>query len=187
MSNIKHVKSKTYAIGMAAKKVIMIPRNTRYLKSRKSALSTSIVIVTAIIMTAGFVFELSNNNNIAMAQSDIFSQPVRVNVDKTDRSLGDYGLSLRDTDTGNHVEQLYTDSINSPQSIHIDGSIGVHDGDRVVACMMQMSTKEIACDTQTANLSDSVTEFFIDMSNAQTVSDGQSGIDQFQGVGSPSS
>jgi hypothetical protein len=186
MSKKKHVKSKTYAIGMAAKKVIMMPRNLQYPVSRKSAVSVSMVIVT-IIMTAGLVFGLSNDNNIAMAQSDSFSQPIRVHVDKTDRSLGNYGLSLRDTDTGNHVEQLYTDSVNSPQNIYIDGSIRVHDGDTVQACMMQMSTNKIACDTETTHYSDSVTEFFIDMSNAQTVSDGQSSLDQYHAVGSSSS
>jgi hypothetical protein len=101
----------------------------------------------------------------------LFPQPIRVNVDKSNYVLGDYGLIIMNRDTGNSVKNYYTDSEGSPQTIYVDGTIGTYSGDTLVACIMNMATKEIACDTQTAYYSDDTTEFFVDMNDATRVSD----------------
>jgi hypothetical protein len=120
-----------------------------------------------------------------MSQVDFFVQPVRVNIDKTYQILGNYGLIVRNMDNGNHVEKLYSDSFSSPRNVVVDGTIGVHDGDRLQACVMNINTKDMACDMQTAHYGQSATEFFVDMSTASQVpqqnNDGnqQGGVDQF--------
>jgi hypothetical protein len=64
--------------------------------------------------------------------------------------------------------------------------MNVHDGDRVQACVMQSSTEKVSCDTEVAHYSDSVTDVYVDMSQATTTTgnSGQGGIDQYHGVSS---
>ena len=103
-----------------------------------------------------------------MAQE--FQQPIRVN-DKSNYVLGDYGLIVMNRDTGETVKNYYTDSESSPQNIYVDWSIASNSGDSLMACIMNMVTEEMACDTQTAYYTDDTTQFFVDMSYATRVSD----------------
>lgn len=136
------------------------------MKSNISKQSQRITVVTAItVASISFAMVLGNVSN-AMAQASLFSQPVRVNINKTNQIIGNYGLVIRDMDSGNHVENTYSDSPNSPRIGFIDGAINVHDGDRLLACVMQMNTQDMACDMQTAYYSQSVAEFFVNMNNA---------------------
>jgi hypothetical protein len=130
-------------------------------------LRTALVAVAIILSTATILPLVSNNS--AMAQE--FEQPVRVNVDKSNYVLGDYGLIVINRDTGETVKNYYTDSESSPQNIYVDGNIASNSGDTLVACIMNMVTEEMACDTQTAYFTDDATEFFVDMSYATRVSD----------------
>ena len=128
-----------------------------------------VLIVTAIIAST-IIMSISpsnSNSNYAIAQSGSFKQPIKVNVDKSNYVLGDYGLIVKDLNTGNKVTNFYTDSEQSPRYIYIDGSIITYDGDSLTACIVDMSTKETACDTQTAFLSDDTTNFYIDMATAR--------------------
>ena len=74
-------------------------------------------------------------------------------------------------DTGEEVKDYYTDYEYGSQQIYVDGSMPSNSGDTLVACIMDMATEEIACDTQTAYFTDSTTYFDIDMSYATRVSD----------------
>jgi hypothetical protein len=131
---------------------------------------SQIITVTAAIIVAGIslMIVLGHVGN-AMAQVDYFAQPVRVNVDKTDQIIGNYGLVLKDMDSENHIENIYSDSPYSPRNVFIDGTINVHDGDRLIACIMNINAQNMACDMQTAHYGQSVTEFFVDMYNASPV------------------
>jgi hypothetical protein len=155
--------------------------NTKHPMLKSSQLITVVAITVA--MTSS-VIVLGNVNN-AMSQVDFFVQPVTVNIDKTDQVLGNYGLVIRNMDNGNHVENLYSDSFSSPRNVVIDTSISVHDGDRLLACVVKMNTKDMACDMQTAHYGQTTTEFFVDMNTASQITqqnnDGnqQGGVDQF--------
>ena len=132
-------------------------------------LQTALVAVAIILSTATMSILPFVSNNSAMAQE--FQQPIRVNVDKSNYVLGDYGLIVMNRDTGETVKNYYTDSESSPQNIYVDWSIASNSGDTLMACIMNMVTEEMACDTQTAYYTDDTTEFFVDMSYATRVSD----------------
>jgi hypothetical protein len=106
-------------------------------------------------------------DNEATAQE--FEQPIRVNIDKSTVFLEDFGLVIMNRDTGQEVTEYYTAS-DSPQ-IYVDGSMELNSGDTLDACIMNMVTEVIACDTRTAYYSDDVTEFFVDMNDATRVTD----------------
>lgn len=155
--------------------------NTKHPMLKSSQLIT--VVAMTVAMTSSAIV-LGNVNN-AMSQVDFFVQPVTVNIDKTDQVLGNYGSVIRNMDSGNHVENLYSDSYGSPRNVVVDGTISVHDGDRLLACVMKMNTKDMACDTQTAHYGQSTTEFFVDMNTASQIpqqnnhGNQQGGVDQF--------
>jgi hypothetical protein len=142
---------------------------TSRLSTIKASRLKLVLIVTAIVASTitMSVFPANTNNNNAIAQSESFTQPVRVNVDKSSYVLGDYGLIIKNLNTGVQAIERYTDSYESPQEIYIDGSISARNGDSLTACVMNMSSEEMACDTQTAYYADDITNFFIDMADAQ--------------------
>jgi hypothetical protein len=82
-------------------------------------------------------------------------------------------------DTARQVINFYTDYENSPRYQAIEGTIGTRDGDRLIACVMNMVTAEIACDTQIAYYDHDITEFYVDMNNAQSITEEEAGYDQF--------
>jgi hypothetical protein len=181
MLNTKYVKSNIQKIG---EKATACPKKQVRPILRTSAIFVLIITTTSSILAASFTFGPSNNNNV-MAQTQFFSQPVKVHIDKGSYNLGDYVLGIRNLDTNSQFTIFrYTDSIYSPTSVYLDGHMGVHDGDRVQACVMQSSTEKVSCDTEISHYSDSVTDVYVDMNQATTVSNEQGGVDHFQGVSS---
>lgn len=182
MLNTKYVKSNIQKI--AEKATGCAKRQVRPIL-RTSAIVV-LTIMTTSILAVSFTFGPGNNNN-AMAQTQFFSQPVRVHIDKGSYTLGNYVLGVRNSDTDSHFTIFrYTDSIHSPSSVYLDTHMAVHDGDRVTACVIQSSTEKVSCDTEIAHYSDSVTDLYVDMNQATTVTDNsqQGGVDHYQGVGS---
>jgi hypothetical protein len=121
-------------------------------------------VVTIILSTTSMAIVPTSNN--AMAQ---FMQPIRVNIDKSTMFLDEFGLVIMNRDTGQDVKDYYTAPDDS--QIYVEGSMESNAGDTLDACIMNMVTEEIACDTRTVDPSDDVTEFFVDMNYATRASD----------------
>jgi hypothetical protein len=150
-------------LNMHSIKILIMKTKHPMLKS-----SQLMIFIAITVASVSFVVVLGNVRNI-MAQVDYFAQPVRVNIDKTNQIIGNYGLVLKDMDSENHIENIYSDSPYSPRNVFIDGTINVHDGDRLVGCIMNINAQDMACDMQTAHYGQSITEFFVDMNKASPV------------------
>jgi hypothetical protein len=101
-----------------------------------------------------------------------FSQYVRLNIDKGYYDMDGSGILVKNLDTGRSKIVSLTDSTRSTtQSIYVNGVIPASYGDRLQACVMEPSTKAMACDYQTAGYSSEYVDFYIDMSSAQRVPD----------------
>jgi hypothetical protein len=161
-------------------------------KLKVSSLFVAVAIATVTTATNGLFMIPNNNDGNATAQPYFFAQPLKVHIDKTDHVLDNYGVIIRNIDYGNHVEELYTDSISSPSNVIISGSLSVHDGDRLIVCVMKMSTKQTACDMESAHYNQVATEFFVDMNNVKVfqqnnTNDGGDGTSNGQSTGGTSS
>jgi hypothetical protein len=137
---------------------------------KASSLEVVLVVAIAASILTISISPANNSHNNAIAQPDYFKQPIQVNVDKSSYVLGDYGLIIKNLDTGVTGTNYYTDSEESPRHIFIERTIDTHDGDSLMACIMDMSTEEMACDKRTAFYDDDTTEFFVNMNTARYVS-----------------
>jgi hypothetical protein len=91
---------------------------------------------------------------------------VRVYLDK-DIYNGKYGLLIRNLDTGAQVvDSFYTES-GSDRHVYLDTSIAAHNGDTLEACVMDMSSDVMRCNTATAYKDGSRTAIAINMANAR--------------------
>jgi hypothetical protein len=116
MLNTKYVKSNIQKI---AEKATARPKKQVCPILRTSAIVV-LTIMTTSILAVSFTFGPSNNNN-AMAQTQFFSQPIRVHIDKGSYNLGDYVLGVRNSDTDSKFTFFrYTDSIYSPRSVYLE-------------------------------------------------------------------
>ena len=104
-------------------------------------------------------------NKHATAQAGLFTEAVKVYLDK-DIYNGAYGIRVKNLDTGAEVFDSKYSNTGSDRSGYIPESIAARDGDTVEACVMDMSSEAIECDTCTAYKDGSPTEVFIDMASA---------------------
>lgn len=98
----------------------------------------------------------------ALNEANAFTQSVKIHIDKTDFILGEYGLILYNYDTGVNAKNYYTDSTYSP-FVTVDGYIAANNGDRLQACVMQMSTGLMACDYKYASNPYYYLDFYVNM------------------------
>jgi hypothetical protein len=127
-----------------------------------------IYVIATVGLTAILMLQAIGSYNNVAAQT-YFSQDVRINIDKGQSALGNYGVVLSDKTTSDKKINYYTDRPSSPQIIYVPGSILAFDGDTLVACAMIMDTRAIACDTQYANRYSSPLQFYIKMDEASPV------------------
>ena len=101
----------------------------------------------------------------ALNEANAFTQSVKIHIDKTDFLLGEYGVLLHNYDTGVNAKNYYTDSTYSSY-VTVDGSISATSGDRLQACVMQMSSELMACDYKYASNPSYYLDFYVDMNYA---------------------
>ena len=101
----------------------------------------------------------------ALNEANAFTQSVKIHIDKTDFLLGEYGVLLHNTDTGVDAKNYYTDSSYSSY-VTVDGYISATSGDRLQACVMQMSSERMACDYKYASNPSYYLDFYVDMNYA---------------------
>ena len=137
-----------------------------------------ICVVAAVGLAAIPLLQVISYNNVA-AQGGYFTQDVIVNINKGNYLLGNYGVYISNDMTGAKSTAFYVDDARSSQYVSVPGQIVALDGNQMSACVMQMDTEAIACDTQYANRYDNPLNFYIDMSTAQPVYPGGGGTNQF--------
>ena len=127
------------------------------LRKINSRVTKTGIILTIIMLSMTFAGAISVNKISA------FTQDYTITINKTDKPLGEYTINTRDATTGIGFEHDYIDNTLSDvvtQSRHLSG---VSDGDSIQVCVEQTSTSARACDTKTADSSNSIS-FLIDMS-----------------------
>jgi hypothetical protein len=124
--------------------------NNKFITHERCIMSLIIVITLCIL-------GLNSLN-----EANAFSQLVKINIDKTENFLGQYGVILHNYDTGLNVKNYYNDNSYSSFTT-VDGYIEANYGDRLQACVMQMSTQLMACDYQYASNPGYYLDFYVDM------------------------
>jgi hypothetical protein len=139
--------------------------NTTTFSKRKLSL-----LVFGIILTSFTI------QNVLGQEQDSFHS-ILVHLDKTENILNDYGVFIKNIDTGELIDNLYTDD-GKYRYVDIPGSIDASEGERLLACAMQIDTEQIACAGEMAY--GPSTEFYIDM-NARVALQSSEDIDIYHG------
>jgi hypothetical protein len=103
---------------------------------------------------------------ISIEYASAYDQLFSVEIDKTDYYLGQYGVIVQNLDAGLSTENYYSDTSDSPFVV-VNHYIPAISGDRLQACVMQMSSSAIACDYKIANSPSQYVDFFVDMHSAR--------------------
>ncbi|HLN34486.1 MAG TPA: hypothetical protein VK250_04320 [Nitrososphaeraceae archaeon] len=103
----------------------------------------------------------------ALNEANAYSQLVKINIDKTDYLLGKYGVILINYDTGVTTKNYYNDNTATP-FVTVNGYIDAIEGDKLQACVMQMSSGLMACDYKYALNPYNYLDFDVDMRYATT-------------------
>jgi hypothetical protein len=118
-----------------------------------------------LMMSLIIVIMLCSLGLAALNEANAFTQSVKIHIDKTDYLLGKYGLLLHNYDTGVNAKNYYNDR-SASSFVTVDGYIEATTGDRLQACVMQMSTEVMACDYKYASNPDYYLDFYVDMNVA---------------------
>jgi hypothetical protein len=121
---------------------------------------------TRIIFTI-IMISFTSIGIMSINEASAFSQYVTLHIDKTNYFLGDYGVILKNLNTGEYTRHYYKDTTSSPfVVVYGNTNSNTLDGDKIQACVAQMSTSKIACDYRYADSSKYSLDFFIDMNDA---------------------
>jgi hypothetical protein len=123
--------------------------------------SLKIIWISSIV--AVLLISYGNISYILAKTKNSFTDSVMVHLDKTDFFIGNYIVMVKNIDSGKHVENIYFDGMDSLRLVDIPGDIKTKKGQTLMACAMQLITKEVSCDTKT--VSNNNTEFFVNMAN----------------------
>lgn len=75
---------------------------------------------------------------------------MNINIDKTDYYLGDDDVIIKNLNAGLYSTNYYED-MTVTSLVTVEGYISALEGDRLQACVMEMTYNTIACDYQYAN------------------------------------
>jgi hypothetical protein len=144
-------------------KKIYISSFTSKLRSIVKPLGYSQILTALVLLAVMSIFYIGTDSTNTVLG---YTQYVQINIDKTDYYLGDYGVHLYNVDTGVSTQEYYTDTTDTP-FVTVEGFIEALRGDTIQACVMQMSTNLMACDTQYATGPTSYVNFYVSMFNAR--------------------
>ena len=86
------------------------------------------IIWISVILVVIFTISTNINNSVAKSQNSFYTDSIAVHIDKTDLFLGDYIVMIKNTDTGRHIVNVYTDAKDESRYIDISGNIKAKSG-----------------------------------------------------------
>ncbi len=140
------------------------------------------IICTSMVLVGIFILSTNINSILAKSQNPMVVDSVVVHLDKTDYFLGDYMVMIKNIDTGKYIDNVYTDYKDSFRNVDIPGILKLNIGQTLTACVIQIETKEVACDTNIAQ--DSNTEFNINMADRVSIESNGGNTNEFNGTSS---